>query len=307
MDGETIYSVYDHSGQLVFRDNATTGEETDYISAAGMSIVRVTNDVPTWIASDHLGSASKGLDSSGNVIWEERYSPYGERLMQPAANDNHTGFTGHVEDAATGLTYMQARYYDPVIGRFLSTDPVQFVPDRPDMFNRYAYAANDPVNMIDPDGNQPASVMDRRAVTGSTEMRRNPESALALSKTVLGQANDNLNPLADAGAFVQNPTVEYAVIAAAGALPGPNVAKHAKRSSDQKAALVDMARQDKRTGGITEGDMEAYKDLNAELSDPFPEDAVRGPEAHPGRGHGSKPHGHVGPVGHIPIKPDEPE
>ncbi len=47
---------------------------------------------------------------------------------------------------------MQARYYDPVTGRFLANDPVGFSPQRPDMFNRYAYAGNDPVNMWDPDG-----------------------------------------------------------------------------------------------------------------------------------------------------------
>lgn len=47
---------------------------------------------------------------------------------------------------------MQARYYDPGIGRFLSIDPVGFTSARPDMFNRYAYAANDPVNKADPDG-----------------------------------------------------------------------------------------------------------------------------------------------------------
>jgi uncharacterized protein RhaS with RHS repeats len=47
---------------------------------------------------------------------------------------------------------MQARYYDPVIGRFLSIDPVGFSPGRPDMFNRYAYAVNDPINMWDPFG-----------------------------------------------------------------------------------------------------------------------------------------------------------
>lgn len=59
-----------------------------------------------------------------------------------------------IDDTATGLTYMQARYYDPVIGRFLSIDPVNFSPGRPDMFNRYAYVANDPLNMVDPDGRQ---------------------------------------------------------------------------------------------------------------------------------------------------------
>jgi RHS repeat-associated protein len=55
---------------------------------------------------------------------------------------------------ASGLTYMQARYYDPVIGRFLSIDPVGFVASggNPTMFNRYSYVGNDPINKIDPFG-----------------------------------------------------------------------------------------------------------------------------------------------------------
>ena len=67
-------------------------------------------------------------------------------------NRNRQGFTGHIRDTDTGLTYMQARYYDPVIGRFLSNDPVGFAEGGVDYFNRYAYTANDPVNNIDPDG-----------------------------------------------------------------------------------------------------------------------------------------------------------
>ena len=59
-----------------------------------------------------------------------------------------------LEDSATGLTYMQARYYDPVIGRFLSNDPVGFIASGydPRYVNRYAYAANEPINNTDPTG-----------------------------------------------------------------------------------------------------------------------------------------------------------
>ncbi len=48
--------------------------------------------------------------------------------------------------------FMQARYYDPVIGRFLSNDPVGFSVDRPQMFGRYTYVGNDPLNATDPTG-----------------------------------------------------------------------------------------------------------------------------------------------------------
>jgi RHS repeat-associated protein len=63
-----------------------------------------------------------------------------------------TGYTGHVMDQATGLTYMQQRYYDPQIGRFLSTDPMPTDPNSGANFNRYSYANNNPYGFTDPDG-----------------------------------------------------------------------------------------------------------------------------------------------------------
>ncbi|HJS61845.1 MAG TPA: RHS repeat-associated core domain-containing protein, partial [Pseudolabrys sp.] len=59
---------------------------------------------------------------------------------------------GHVQDAQTGLTYMQQRYYDPQIGRFLSMDPVTADANTGGNFNRYWYANNNPYKFIDPDG-----------------------------------------------------------------------------------------------------------------------------------------------------------
>lgn len=55
-------------------------------------------------------------------------------------------------DAASGLTYMQQRYYDPQIGRFLSVDPVTAYSNPVGAFNRYWYASNNPYKFVDPDG-----------------------------------------------------------------------------------------------------------------------------------------------------------
>lgn len=104
-----------------------------------------------YVHTDALGSVVAMTDASGALVETTReYEPYGEQLV-PAIKDG-PGYTGHVQDAATGLTYMQQRYYDPVTGRFLSVDPVTAY-DQPILaFNRYAYAANNPYKFRDPDG-----------------------------------------------------------------------------------------------------------------------------------------------------------
>lgn len=107
--------------------------------------------------NDLLGSPVAGTDKFGNVIWQEHYTPYGEKILNSAANDDLGSFTGHIDDSSTGLTYMQARYYDPVVGRFLSNDPVGFLGHLGGIqgvqgFNRYAYVNNNPYKFTDPDG-----------------------------------------------------------------------------------------------------------------------------------------------------------
>lgn len=158
IDGETIYSVYSQSGSLIFRRNHTTGEETDYLrlGAGGRSVARVVDtgatETVTYTHTDHLGSPVASTSASGALLWREDYTPFGEARQQPAANDNDEGYTGHINDSDTGIVYMQARYYDPAIGRFLSGDPVGFASGGPAYFNRYAYVMNNPLSMVDPTG-----------------------------------------------------------------------------------------------------------------------------------------------------------
>jgi len=109
-----------------------------------------------YIHTDALGSPVAVTNSAGQEIETERteYGPYGEQLNR--ATDNRPGYAGHVGDSTTGLSYMQQRYYDPQIGRFLSVDPVR--ADGSGSFNRYWYANNSPYNFTDPDGREAACV-----------------------------------------------------------------------------------------------------------------------------------------------------
>lgn len=107
----------------------------------------------TYFHFDALGSPVAATDQAGNVVWKEEYRPYGARIKQePAAASNTRWYTGHPQDDDTGLTYMGARYYDPIVGRFMATDPKGFTADNIHSFNRYAYANNNPYKFVDPDG-----------------------------------------------------------------------------------------------------------------------------------------------------------
>ena len=62
------------------------------------------------------------------------------------------GFTGHEHLEMFGLINMNARLYDPVLGRFLSPDPIIQVPDFTQSYNGYSYAMNNPLSYKDPNG-----------------------------------------------------------------------------------------------------------------------------------------------------------
>ena len=99
--------------------------------------------------TDALGSPVAGTDEVGALVVRTTYEPYGAALNRTV---DGVGYGGQVMDAATGLVYMQQRYYDPAIGRFLSADPVPADGNTGGNFNRYAYANNNPYRFIDPDG-----------------------------------------------------------------------------------------------------------------------------------------------------------
>lgn len=97
--------------------------------------------------SDHLGSSSVVLDTSGAWINREEYSPYGETLFGSFARKRYR-FTGKERDSETGLYYHGARYYAPWLARWISCDPLGMV----DGINLYAYVRGNPLRYSDPNG-----------------------------------------------------------------------------------------------------------------------------------------------------------
>ncbi|WP_254057321.1 RHS repeat-associated core domain-containing protein [Stenotrophomonas sp. ZAC14A_NAIMI4_1] len=116
----------------------------------GLSPAVVAQTTVTYIHTDALGSVVAESDANGNVIKRYDYEPYGA-VVGGQVTDG-PGYTGHVSDSATGLSYMQQRYMDPQLGVFLSVDPVTAYEQPVGQFNRYRYANGNPYKFKDPDG-----------------------------------------------------------------------------------------------------------------------------------------------------------
>jgi len=152
----SLWSMYANGGALLYQSNERTGKSTDYVMLNGHMVASVEHPnaggaaTITYQHTDALGSPVAVTNASGVVTETSEYEPFG-RVGNRAARDG-VGYTGHAEDAATGLSYMQQRYYDPAIGRFLSRDPVTANANTGANFNAYWYANNNPYRFKDPDG-----------------------------------------------------------------------------------------------------------------------------------------------------------
>ena len=104
----------------------------------------------TYFHVDHQGTPIARSDAWGVVFERTRRGSFGLPLVGPLKNG--PGYTGHMEDPGTGLVYLQQRYYDPAIARFLSVDPVGPLADPTNHFGRYHYGLNNPYRFTDPDG-----------------------------------------------------------------------------------------------------------------------------------------------------------
>lgn len=120
----------------------------------GLGVTAQAKERISYIHNGISGSPVAATDETGALKWEEVYKPYGERLNKPNT-DNDNWFTGKQEEQDTGLQYFGARWYHQKTGRFISRDPagvLDHVESNPMMFNRYAYANNNPYKYVDPDG-----------------------------------------------------------------------------------------------------------------------------------------------------------
>ena len=117
---------------------------------------------PYVIGRDYLGSITNIVTTSGTSVATYSYDAWGRmrdpETLTPYASTSQPslllgrGYCGHEHLSGYGLINMNARLYDPVLGRFLSPDPYVQSPDFSQNFNRYAYALNNPLKYTDESG-----------------------------------------------------------------------------------------------------------------------------------------------------------
>lgn len=107
-----------------------------------------------FFVRDHLGSVKAVLNAAGQVLDRYAYDPWGRRAESAdyRYRDVRRGFTGHESLDHLGLIHMGGRVYSPELGRFLSADPFIQAPTYSQAHNRYAYAMNNPLVLVDPSG-----------------------------------------------------------------------------------------------------------------------------------------------------------
>lgn len=172
IDGKQTSMIYDADGERLIRrdpDGTSTlylvgtelelsGEQVAgkryYNSADGAQIAMRDAGGVTWLLSGSHGSTQLAINNTTGTVNRERYLPFGQRRGGDDLPFTDRGFLGKIEDTATGLNYLGARYYDPTIAKFISTDPL-LDPRKPEWANPYSYAGNNPIGMSDPTGLSP--------------------------------------------------------------------------------------------------------------------------------------------------------
>jgi len=115
----------------------------------------VPNEVRYYYHMNHLGGVNIVTNDSGVIVAQRQYKPYGEMYENQGSVGVSTlpfAFDGERQDGASSLYYFNARFYNPLLGRFLTADTQIHNPTVPQALNRYSFAGGNPIRYVDPSG-----------------------------------------------------------------------------------------------------------------------------------------------------------
>ena len=177
-NGKKIQYFYDHTGRRVRK--TVDGVITDFRMAGELLMSQKAGDVTTYFSYDSAGNLigmSAGsnryfytrnaqnditglIDEKGTSVVQYQYDSWGKllgitgSLASTIGKRNPFRYRGYYYDDETGMYYLQSRYYDPEIKRFICADNMKILQEQMDLYNKnlYAYCDNNPVVRLDLEG-----------------------------------------------------------------------------------------------------------------------------------------------------------
>lgn len=224
----------------VFRGSSPVEEDKvdELLSAAANRLLYAgTERRVTFLHQDHQGSLAATTNESGAAAHREWFFPHGSRRPDKDVDDEPYGFAGKEADTAAGVSYFGARYLSTRSGQWLSPDmtligtPAKLV-ERPFELGPFTYGLNNPVAMLDPDGNETVGEVIQRLGNEAADQG----STFGMAAAAVGGAlwdvfgAEGVSKVADgragAGDYLQ------AGLEIAGAIPGGKVLKAADKGID---------------------------------------------------------------------------
>ena len=123
-----------------------------YVIADGIRLVGMEGPTETsglyYVHNDHLGTPQTLTDENQSIVWQAYYTPFGEASLVINTVENNIRFPGQYYDSETGLHYNYFRYYDPSLGRYITSDPIGLAGG----INTFTYVGGNPLSYTDPTG-----------------------------------------------------------------------------------------------------------------------------------------------------------
>ena len=160
--GSTTYRYYYAGGKLM---RMTWGGNTIdfFYDESGLPYAMKHNGTVYYYVTNLQGDVMRVVNASGTVVASYDYDPYGKVLSATGtlANVNPLRYRAYVYDQETGFYYLQSRYYDPVVGRFINADSYASTGQGVIGNNMWVYCNNCPLAYTDESGELPQAVTDK--------------------------------------------------------------------------------------------------------------------------------------------------
>ena len=164
VDGDEMTNYYYQDGIAAYTTDADGNQNSQNLIGTEGNVLATErfkgDDTQYYLYNkDIQGSTTSLVKEDGSADATYQYTDFGETIIHGDDQaKNEVCYTGGIYDQSTGLYYLNARYYDPEDGRFMTEDSYRGEIMNPETGHLYVYCTNNPVNYVDPSGHFAAAM-----------------------------------------------------------------------------------------------------------------------------------------------------